>query len=246
MTDMSEVRRLEGIRQEFVANASHELKTPLASITACSETLLDGAADDPEMCSHFLKTIQEQAERLSRLVHDMLALTRVESQGLARELHPVLLDDVVAICESRHRQNALRKGIDLELVRPPDTVRILADEEPLEQILDNLLDNAIKYTNAGGQVTLRWKTEGMSALIEVEDTGIGIPQSHLARIFERFYRVDKARSREVGGTGLGLSIVKHMVQAIGGNITVTSRLGKGSLFAVRIRLAIDELAESSA
>jgi two-component system phosphate regulon sensor histidine kinase PhoR len=243
MTDMSEVRRLEGIRQEFVANASHELKTPLASITACSETLLDGAVDDPEMCSHFLKTIQEQAERLSRLVHDMLALTRVESQGLARELHPVILDDVVAICESRHRQNALRKGIELELFRPPEVVRIFADEEPLEQILDNLLDNAIKYTNSGGQVSVRWKTEGRSALIEVEDTGIGIPQSHLARIFERFYRVDKARSREVGGTGLGLSIVKHMVQAIGGNITVTSRLGKGSLFAVRMRLAADDILE---
>jgi len=237
ITDLSELRRLESVRQEFVANASHELKTPLASITACAETLLDGVDDDADMRRHFLKTIQEQSDRMSRLVHDMLALTRVESQGLARDPHPVDLREIAAICESRHHQNALRKGITLRVEPPARPVWALADEEPLEQIIDNLLDNGIKYTNAGGEVVLRWGFDGNSPVVEVEDTGIGIPQSHLARIFERFYRVDKARSRDVGGTGLGLSIVKHMVQAIQGSITVTSRLGKGSTFTVRLKPA---------
>jgi two-component system phosphate regulon sensor histidine kinase PhoR len=237
ISDLSELRRLESVRQEFVSNASHELKTPLASVTACAETLLDGADDDPEMRRHFLKTIQEQSDRMSRLVHDMLALTRVESQGLARVPRPIAFAAIAEICELRHRQNALRKGIALRVEPPAQAVWAMADDEPLEQIVDNLLDNAIKYTNSGGEVVLRWGMEGGSVLIEVEDTGIGIPQSQLMRIFERFYRVDKARSRDVGGTGLGLSIVKHMVQAIQGSVSVTSRIGKGSTFSIRLRPA---------
>jgi two-component system phosphate regulon sensor histidine kinase PhoR len=234
-SDISQLRRLEQVRQEFVANASHELKTPLASIKACVETLLDGALEDPEIRTRFLQTINEQSERLDRLIRDLLSLTRIESEGMKTDLHSVPLAEIVTVCHERHRQNAERKRMHLNTLAPAEPVQVLADEEALEQILDNLVDNAIKYTNEGGTVTIRWGYHDGGCQLEVEDTGIGIPQSHLPRIFERFYRVDKARSRELGGTGLGLSIVKHMVQAIGGAISVSSRLGKGTTFTVQLR-----------
>lgn len=237
VTDMSEVRRLESVRQEFVANASHELKTPLASIKACVETLLDGAMDDLDARQRFLTSISDQSDRLDNLVRDMLALTRIESGEAQRDLRPTALETVVATCLARHRQAAERKQMQLIADASPSGVMLLADEEALEEILDNLLDNAIKYTNDGGRVTVRWQVHGRDCAIEVEDTGIGIPQSHLARIFERFYRVDRARSRELGGTGLGLSIVNHLVESLGGKITVASRLGKGSKFTVQLPLA---------
>lgn len=235
-SDISQLRRLESVRQEFVANASHELKTPLASIKACVETLLDGALDDVEVRVRFLQTISEQSERLDRLVRDLLSLTRIESEGMKTDLHSVPLADIVTVCHERHRQNAERQRMQLVTQPPAEPIIVLGDEEALEQILDNLVDNAIKYTNEGGTVTIRWQLHEGGCLLEVEDTGIGIPQSHLPRIFERFYRVDKARSRELGGTGLGLSIVKHLVQAVGGSISVNSRLGKGTLFGVQLRL----------
>ncbi len=236
-SDISQLRRLEQVRQEFVANASHELKTPLASIKACVETLLDGALDDVEVRVSFLQTVNEQTERLDKLVRDLLALTRIETQERQPVLHPVVLADIVQLCVNRHLQNAGRK--DMRLITTPlsNDVRVEGDEESLEQIFDNLIDNAIKYTNAGGTVTIRWEAEGDLCRIDVEDTGIGIPQAHLPRIFERFYRVDRARSRELGGTGLGLSIVKHLVQIMGGTVSVSSRLGKGTTFSVEIKTA---------
>jgi two-component system phosphate regulon sensor histidine kinase PhoR len=237
VSDLSEIRRLEAVRQEFVTNASHELKTPLASIKACVETLLDGAMDDTDARQRFLTSIKDQADRLDNLVRDMLALTRVESGELQRELHPTSLDVVAATCLERHRQAAERKQMRLFIDESPSNVLLHADEEPLEEILDNLLDNAIKYTNEGGTVALRWRLVERDCAIEVEDSGIGIPQSHQVRIFERFYRVDRARSRELGGTGLGLSIVRHLVQSLGGRVTVVSRLGKGSKFTVVLPLA---------
>jgi len=237
VTDMSEVRRLENVRQEFVANASHELKTPLASIKACVETLLDGAMDDLEARQRFLTSINDQAERLDNLVRDMLALTRIETGESQRDVRPTPLESVVATCLVRHRQAAERKQMHVTADGSPSGVMLLADEESLEEIFDNLIDNAIKYTNDGGQVTVRWQVIGRDCAIDVEDTGIGIPQSHLTRIFERFYRVDRARSRELGGTGLGLSIVNHLVETLGGKISVTSRLGKGSKFTVQLPLA---------
>lgn len=235
-SDMSQLRRLEGIRREFVANASHELKTPLASIKACVETLLDGALEDSEIRVRFLQTINEQTERLDKLIRDLLSLTRIESEGMKTDLHPVALEGIVTICHERHRQSAERKGMRLLTEPPPEPMRVLGDEEALEQILDNLIDNAIKYTNDGGTVTIRWRHQDDGCVVDVEDTGIGIPQSHLPRIFERFYRVDRARSRELGGTGLGLSIVRHLVQALGGQVSVSSRLGKGSLFSVHLQV----------
>ncbi|MBI5759260.1 MAG: PAS domain-containing protein [Planctomycetales bacterium] len=241
VSDMSELRRLEAIRQEFVANASHELKTPLASIKACVETLLDGAADDPEVRTRFLTSANDQADRLDNLIRDLMALTRIESGEIQRELHPIPLDAIVATCLERHRQAAERKQMRLSAEGSPSGMMLLADEESLEEIFDNLLDNAIKYTNDCGNVTVRWRVEEGDGVIEVEDTGIGIPQSHLPRIFERFYRVDRARSRELGGTGLGLSIVKHLVQSLTGRITVASRLGKGTKFTVQLPLADRDL-----
>lgn len=234
-SDISELRRLEQVRQTFVANASHELKTPLASIKACVETLMDGAIDDAEHRGRFLQTMNDQTERLDHLVRDLLALTRIETEGVKTELHPVSVAEIVTVCVERHRQNAERKQMKLVVQPAAGPIRAYADEEALEQILDNLIDNAVKYTNDGGTVTIRWKAVNGQCLLEVEDTGIGIPQSHLARIFERFYRVDRARSRELGGTGLGLSIVKHLVQSLGGSVEVSSRLGKGSVFSVRLR-----------
>jgi two-component system phosphate regulon sensor histidine kinase PhoR len=236
-SDISQLRRLEKVRQEFVANASHELKTPLASIKACVETLLDGALGDAEVRVNFLQIVNEQTERLDRLVRDLLALTRLESQAGSLELAPIDLARVVTTVVDRHRQNAERKQIDLVVEAPAEPVSVLGDTEGVEQILDNLVDNAIKYTNAGGRATVQWRVAGDRCQIDVADTGIGIPAAHLERIFERFYRVDRARSRELGGTGLGLSIVRHAALAQGGAVSVKSRLGSGSVFTVELRLA---------
>ena len=241
VSDVSQIKRLENVRQEFVANASHELKTPLASIKACVETLLDGAIDDPEHRTRFLTVVNDQADRLDKLVRDLLALTRIESEGVKRNLAPLDACAVVAACVERHRQAAVRKQMALVVEIPDSPVQVLGDDESLEQILDNLLDNALNYTNAGGTVTVRLREGGATCLLEVEDTGIGIPHSQIARIFERFYRVDRARSRELGGTGLGLSIVKHLVQSLGGTVNVSSWLGRGSRFTVSLRAAPADL-----
>lgn len=235
-SDISQLRKLERVRQEFVANASHELKTPLAAIKGCVETLIDGGAiDDPIARERFLTMLGEQADRLDHLVRDLLTLTRIESEGERQELQPVHLETVVTRCVARHRQSAERKSMHLRVEAPEPEAWPLAEEEALEHILDNLIDNAIKYTGSGGTVIVRCQTVAGQCVLEVEDTGIGIPQHHLSRIFERFYRVDRARSREVGGTGLGLSIVKHLVQGLGGEVTVASRVGKGSVFRVTLR-----------
>lgn len=237
ITDVTELRRLERVRQQFVANASHELKTPITSIQACIETLIDGAVEDPQCRDRFLQTIQEQTERLDALVKDLLVLARLESEPLNREPRPVLVEALIRMCYEHHRQTAERKGLTLALEPIAPDLRILAEEDSLEHILDNLIDNALKYTDAGGRVTLSLRVADHFATIDVSDTGIGIPQQHLPRIFERFYRVDRHRSRDVGGTGLGLSIVKHLVQSMGGSITVSSKLQEGSTFSVKFPLA---------
>lgn len=244
IADVTELRRLESVRQEFVANASHELKTPLASIQACVETLLNGGADDVDFRDKFLKMIDESSQRLDSLVHDMLTLAKSETQREHLQLFPVPFERVAITSLSRQQQAAERKQITLKKEAPSEPVILLADDEALEEIFDNLLGNAVKYTNPGGTVTLRWKAEAGQGIIEVEDTGIGIPGNQLPRIFERFYRVDRHRSRDQGGTGLGLSIVKHLVQSVGGKITVESRLNVGSTFRIRIPLAEQKPANS--
>jgi two-component system phosphate regulon sensor histidine kinase PhoR len=234
--DISDLRRLERLRQDFVANVSHELKTPLSVIKACAETLLDGAAADPRHCGRFLEQIDQNAERLHNLILDLLSLARIESGAETFVLEAVPLERIVAACVERRRPLVEGKQQALEVVPPENgrPVTAWADEEAVGQILDNLVDNAIKYTPAGGRILVRWWAEDDQACLEVRDTGVGIAEQDLPRIFERFYRVDKARSRELGGTGLGLSIVKHLAQAMSGSVAAASRPGQGSTFTVRV------------
>lgn len=235
--DVSELRRLEGLRRDFVANVSHELKTPLSSIKAYAETLLAGALDDPEHNVAFVRQIEEQSDRLHQLIVDLLSLARIESGKEAFDIVPINLARLIEASLSQHQPAALSRDIHLTSGGADRQQWVMADEEGLRAILNNLIDNAIKYTPQGGRVTVRWSDEGATGLIEVEDTGIGISSQDQARIFERFYRADKARSREVGGTGLGLSIVKHLTQALSGTVSLTSELGRGSRFQVRLPAA---------
>lgn len=237
LDDVTELRRLENLRRDFVANVSHELKTPLSSIKAYAETLLNGAIHDRQCNVGFVRQIVEQADRLHTLILDMLSLARIESGQESFKIEAVPMHQAIESCEAKYSPAAAAKRIRLE-IQPGDlAVRVLADDEGLREILNNLVDNAIKYTPDGGHVTIRWKAEDSTVLIEVEDTGIGISPRDQTRIFERFYRVDKARSRELGGTGLGLSIVKHLAQAFGGSVTVLSEVGRGSIFTVRLPVA---------
>jgi two-component system phosphate regulon sensor histidine kinase PhoR len=234
--DITELRRLERMRQDFVANVSHELKTPLASIKAYAETLLDWALHDEKVNARFVRRIEEQADRLNQLTLDLLSLARLESGQEVFEHKPLALAPLLSACMDSHRGRAAARGLSLNLDLGPldDETLIMADEEAIQQILDNLIDNAIKYTPDGGSVNVACRLDGERLSVAVADTGIGIPREDLPRVFERFYRVDKARSRELGGTGLGLSIVKHLVQALGGQITVDSRVGVGTQFTVQI------------
>ena len=239
--DVSETKRLERIRRDFVANVSHELRTPLAAIGGYAETLLGGALDDPQRGRRFLAIIERHTVRLGRLVDDLLTLSDLE---LGRtELRRVALqaDDVVEATFEVLRNKAVQAGIALTCEMAPDTPALDADEDRLEQALVNLVDNAIKYTPHGGQVTVSARaadgaraSEGPAPAgdgfveVAVSDTGIGVPPEDLPRLTERFYRVDKARSRELGGTGLGLAIVKHIIQAHGGWMRIESELGRGT------------------
>jgi two-component system phosphate regulon sensor histidine kinase PhoR len=238
--DVSEMKRLERMRRDFVANVSHELRTPLAAIGGYAETLLGGALDDPQHARRFLGIIERHTVRLGRLVDDLLTLSDLE---LGRtELRRVALqaDDVVESTFEVLRNRAAQAGIALSREVAPDTPALDADEDRLEQALVNLVDNALKYTPQGGQVTVSARAaadarapEGVVAgdgfvEIAVADTGIGVLPEDLPRLTERFYRVDKARSRELGGTGLGLAIVKHIVHAHGGWLRIESEVGKGT------------------
>ncbi len=232
--DVTELRRLERLRQDFVANVSHELKTPLTAIKAFAETLLGGAINDPEHNLKFVQRIESQTLRLEQLIVDLLSLARVEAGQEQFDIVPLDVSASVAERVAAHTPLAEAKRIQLVVQPAADIVLALADEEGLREIIDNLVDNAVKYTPDDGRVTIRWRREESQVVLEVEDTGIGISPKDCERVFERFYRVDKARSRELGGTGLGLSIVKHLVQAFGGSVAVTSQLGKGSTFTVRL------------
>jgi two-component system phosphate regulon sensor histidine kinase PhoR len=234
--DVTELRQLENLRREFVSNVSHELKTPLTTIQAYAETLLDGALDDPRHSREFVQRIADQGDRLHGLILDLLALARIESKEQAFDMAPIAVADVVADCVAEHLAVAQKKGLELTADVRDEHARVLADAEGLRTILDNLLDNALNHTPSGGRVTVRCESADGKVCLQVADTGIGIPREHHDRIFERFYRVDKARSRELGGTGLGLSIVKHLAQVFGGNVSVASSPGKGSTFTVELPL----------
>jgi two-component system phosphate regulon sensor histidine kinase PhoR len=235
--DVTELRRLENLRREFVTNVSHELKTPLSSISAFAETLRMGAIHDQEHNLSFVIRIQEQAARLHQLILDLIHVARVEAGQESFEIVEVPVRGVVERCVADYRAAAEANQLALTADPPDDPLLVRADEDGLYTILSNLVDNAIKYTPAGGKVEIRWQLEGTQVRIDVADTGIGIPPEHQPRVFERFYRVDKARSRELGGTGLGLSIVKHLAQAFGGSVKLTSQPGRGTTFHVRLPMA---------
>jgi two-component system phosphate regulon sensor histidine kinase PhoR len=237
--DTSELRRLERLRQEFVANVSHELKTPLSVIKACVETLLDGAVEDRSARGLFLERIEEQSNRLYQLILDLLSLAKIESGEELYEFGPVSVSVIVEECLTRHRTRAEARGQTLTVANPPGRdapadASVWADEDAYDQIVDNLVDNALKYTPEGGAIRVGWTRSDGQVHLEVADNGIGIPEPDLPRIFERFYRVDRARSREMGSTGLGLSIVKHLVQSQHGTVRAVSRLGQGTVFTVSL------------
>ncbi len=235
--DVTELRRLENLRREFVQNVSHELKTPLSSIAAYADTLLEGALEDSGCNRQFVGRIAEQADRLHRLILDLLALAQLESAEEGFEVEPVDVSRVLTASVDAHTAVAQAKRITISTDGTTDPVWGQAEGEGLRTIIDNLLDNAVNYTPEGGRIIVRWKQGDGRVQVEVQDSGVGIAHEHQQRIFQRFYRIDKARSREVGGTGLGLSIVKHLCQAFGGNITVTSHLGQGSTFTVTLPAA---------
>ena len=250
--DVSELKHLERIRRDFVANVSHELRTPLSAIRGYSETLLSGALDDPEASRRFLSIIERHAERLGRLVDDLLTLSDLELGRTDLQRQPVeaaeLIDRVVEVLHER----ATRNGIDLVREVAGNTPALDADPDRLEQALLNLVDNAIKYTPAGGRVTVSAQLATVASgngqpMVElrVADTGIGVPSADLPRLTERFYRVDKARSRQLGGTGLGLAIVKHIVQAHGGWLHIDSELHRGTTVSLYLPSGVQSLRRAS-
>lgn len=232
--DITELKRLERVRQDFVANVSHELRTPLSSIKGYAETLLEGGLEDKANARDFVDIIHRDSERLSNLIDDILDLSKIESGKMKMTFGPVDVADVLRRTLAVLENQAKAKNISVAADMPQGLPRVRADETRLIQVLMNLTDNAIKYTPEGGHVSITAAAEGGFVRVDVADTGIGIPEKDLPRIFERFYRVDKARSREMGGTGLGLSIVKHIVSAHDGQVWVASVQGQGTTFSFTI------------
>ena len=230
--DITEVRRLESVRRDFVANVSHELKTPLTAIKGYVETLIEGGLDDRENNLRFLRKVETHANRLTTLITDLLSLSRIESGEAVSKREQVVVAEVLSASLIRLAPGAERKGIRFGGRHIDRSLQILGDMEALNQIFDNLIDNAIKYTEPGGRVEVSLYQKDGKVMFDVEDSGVGIPAEDIPRIFERFYRVDKARSRELGGTGLGLSIVRHLAHALQGDVRVRSKLGAGSVFSV--------------
>ncbi len=231
--DATEERRFDAMRREFVANVSHEMRTPISVVKGYVETLLDGALKDEPRAREFLETIARNVERLTHIVSDLLELAKLESPGQIAKVRPLDISQLLDRVRDEFKPLAERKRQNLDVPVPPD-VPLEADPDLVERALDNLVGNAIMYTPELGTVRLTVGKDNGSVVFRVSDTGIGIPEPDLARIFERFYRVDKSRSRDLGGTGLGLAIVKHVAQLHGGSVSVESALGKGSTFSLRL------------
>lgn len=230
--DITEHKRFENLRTEFVANVSHELKTPLTSIKGFVETLQGGAFRDPENAKRFLDIIEKQTVRLENLVNDLLTLSSLESQELVMDFQKEKISTIVNSVVNLHKSHFDRMRQSIAINVASDLPSIYVDRQRMEQVFLNLLDNAVKFTPQGQEIFVDAFREDDFIRVNVRDTGIGIASEHIPRLFERFYRVDKARSRELGGTGLGLSIVKHIVHAHKGKVDVTSKPGVGTTFSV--------------
>ena len=233
--DVTEEKRVEAIKRDFVANVSHELRTPLSSIKGYAETLLDGAMSDKATLKNFLTIIDRHANRMTALIEDLLTLSMLESHQMPMSFESLDIKGLINSIIQGFEKQAKDKDIEIVMDIGKEIPKIPADKDRLEQVIVNLVDNAIKYTNKG-TVTVSSREVDNMIQIDVEDTGIGIPEKDIPRIFERFYRVDKGRSRELGGTGLGLAIVKHIIQGHNGKIWVKSELGKGSSFSFSLPL----------
>jgi two-component system phosphate regulon sensor histidine kinase PhoR len=230
--DVTEMRKFEKARSEFIANVSHELKTPITSIIGFVETLRDGAINDLKKRDEFLNIIHSHSQRLDNLVNDILSLSRIESREIEMNPAPISIKETLDNAKALHNDKIRSKKQSLRMQIPDKLPAAFSDPEMIIQVFSNLIDNAIKFTPEEGKITVKAREEDDFIQIDVSDTGIGIADEHLPRIFERFYRVDKARSREMGGTGLGLAIVKHIVHANRGKVSVKSEFGKGSTFSV--------------
>lgn len=244
--DITELRKLERVRRDFVANVSHELRTPLTAVQGFAETLLAGAIDDPHNRRRFLEIILEHSRRLARLTEDLLMLSKMDAERLELEFHRLNVSQLMESCVETSQHRANEKNLQVSVDVPSGLPEVAGDRRRLAEVLQNLLDNAIQYTLDGGKIRLSAEARGGEVIVTVSDTGIGIPRADQPRIFERFYRVDVARSREAGGTGLGLSIAKHLVEAHKGRLWVESELGQGSKFhfSVPIFNSQDEDAEA--
>lgn len=232
--DVTETRRLDQVRRDFVANASHELKTPAASIQAAAETIRTAALEDPSVIPRFAAQLERESGRLSRIVSDLLDLSRLESGSALDE--EVALDAIVRDEGERFEDSASEAGVGLS-ISAGHVPRVRGSGRDLALLVRNLVDNAIRYTRPGGRVDVELGLQDGQVVLTVDDTGLGIPARDLPRVFERFYRVDRARSRETGGTGLGLSIVRHVVENHGGRVDVHSELGRGTRFEVHLPVA---------
>jgi len=234
--DVTEEKRVEAIKRDFVANVSHELRTPLASIKGYTETLLGGALDDKGILKKFLTIIDRHANRMTALIEDLLTLSKLESHQMPMSFEPLDIRNIISGVIQGFEKQVKDKGIEIVMdIADGEIPKVTGDKGRLEQVVVNLVDNAIKYTNDGAVKVVAKKLDNILR-VDVEDTGIGIPEKDIPRIFERFYRVDKGRSRELGGTGLGLAIVKHIIQGHNGKIWVESQLGKGTTFSFTLPL----------
>ncbi|HUR44853.1 MAG TPA: ATP-binding protein [Candidatus Saccharimonadales bacterium] len=234
--DLTRIKQLENTRREFVANVSHELRTPLSLIKGFVETLLEGAKNDPELTSRFLKTIEKHTDRLTYLIEDLLTISRLESGQVLLNLQSLELRAEIERVKEDLQSRALEKKITL-VNEVPENTRADADSDRLQQVFFNLIENAVKYGRSEGHVWIGAKARAKDGMMEVwvRDDGPGVPAEGRERVFERFYRVDRARSRETGGTGLGLAIVKHIIQAHGGEVWMTSEVGQGTTFFFTLR-----------
>jgi two-component system phosphate regulon sensor histidine kinase PhoR len=235
--DITELKKIERIRKDFVANVSHELRTPLTSIKGFVEALKDGAMNDPEKSARFISIISQHTNRMNKIISDLLQLSQIESKDFELKIESFLIKELFEEVLFALKPSTEEKSQNIELILNSEDQKVLGDRSRITQALTNLVDNAIKYTPLNGNIKIQSRDKGEYIEIAVIDNGIGIPDKDLPRIFERFYRVDKDRSRESGGTGLGLSIVKHIIEAHGEKVSVSSQLSRGSEFSFRLRKA---------